>query len=97
VIFLVCIKDTFFIGKTSIDDFIREYQDKEEMLKNDCENRKEIFEEDYNGKRMYKRFKHFCETERKISEDSLIDILFHIIEQNINLDEFENALLYEIN
>lgn len=92
-----CIKDTFFVGKSSIDDFMRKYLDKEEILKKDCEKRKEKFEDDKNGKRLYRMFKNFCETERKISEDSLVDVLFHIIEQNINLNEFESSLLCEIN
>lgn len=90
------IKDTFFVGKSSIGDFIHEYQEREESLKNEYEKKKVNFEDDKNGKRLYGLFAHFCEIERKISGDSLVDILFHIIEQNINLNDFESTLSSEI-
>ena len=90
------LKDTFFIGEKSIEDFIKYYKKNEEKLETESNQKGEIFEEDANGKRLYKRFKHFCETERKISEDSLIDILFHIIEQNIDFTEFEQNLINSI-
>lgn len=87
-----CIKDTIFIGEKSIDEFAKEYTDSENKKKEDCESKKEEFISDKDGKRLYRKFKHFCETERKISEDALIDIIFSIIENNVPMDEFEEFL-----
>jgi energy-coupling factor transporter ATP-binding protein EcfA2 len=82
-----CIKDTIFVGITSLDSFIREYLIAEEDSRNNIK-----YEEDNDGKRLYRKLKNYCNAERHISEDELIDIIFHLIEQNINLDDFENTL-----
>ncbi len=84
-----CIKDTIFVGAISLDSFVQEY------LKDEADSRKnnpDKYEEDNNGKRLYRKLKNYCEAERHITEDQLIDTIFHIIEQNINLNDFENNL-----
>ena len=83
------IKDIIFIGPESLESFKRAYIKEEEEYKSINPDK---YIEDKNGKRMYGKLKHFCETKRKIKEEQLLDIIFHIIEQNIKFDDFENNL-----
>jgi len=87
------IKDTLFTGVKSLEDFLQEYSDEEGTKKKSDE----TYEGDNNGKRLYKKLKNYCETERKISEDMLIDTIFQIVGRNICLDSFEKNLKIKLN
>lgn len=86
------IKDTIFTGVKSIDEFVRGYLEKEESTKKRYKKSGIEFEPDKNGKRLYGELKNFCDSERKISEDKLIDILFNAIELYVDLSSFEKKL-----
>lgn len=81
------IKDTLFIGPQSLESFVLEYKN-EETLKS----KESSYKEDKNGKRLYGKLKNYCESQRKISEDKLIDILFDIATKYINFNAFEKDL-----
>lgn len=81
------IKDTIFVGPQSLESFILDYR-KEESLKSN----ESTYKADNNGKRLYGRLKNYCESQRKISEDKLIDILYDIAKTYVKFDEFEGAL-----
>lgn len=81
------IKDTIFVGPMSLESFILEYK-KEESVKS----KENTYKPDNNGKRLYGRLKNYCESQRKISEDKLIDILYDIAKSYIKFEEFEDAL-----
>lgn len=82
------IKDTIFTGIKSIDSFIMEYQSDEQTKSKDS-----TYKPDTNGKRLYGKLKNYCESQRKISEDKLLDIIFDIAERNVDFSAFEKSLL----
>ena len=82
------IKDTIFTGPQSLESFLKEYREEEENKS--CE---DSYKPDNNGKRLYGKLKNYCESQRKISEEKLIDILYDIAERNINFSDFEKKLL----
>ena len=82
------IKDTIFTGPQSLDSFLKEYLEDEEL-----KSKESSFKPDSNGKRLYGKLKNYCESQRKISEDKLIDLLYDIAERNVNFTDFEKSLL----
>lgn len=82
------IKDTIFTGILSLDSFLAEYNEEEKNKANESS-----FKADNNGKRLYGKLKNYCESQRKISEDKLIDILYDIAERNVDFSSFEKSLL----
>ena len=81
------INDIFFSLK-SLDEILHHYKNSEEQLKKE---RGEAFKEDTDGKRLYTVLLKDLKR-RKISEDHFIQGLCSIIQENIDLTEFNKKL-----